>query len=87
MYATEVQEAYPEYGELLLSSLQVSLQVDSMGFGIFSTSEIVINSLLKGSRAVLLDSQEFAQLFIVVFEFVHVETQFTQILVFGNDVD
>jgi hypothetical protein len=87
MYATEVQEAYPEYGEFLLGSLEISLQIDSMGFSIFGTSEIVINSLLKSFRTILLDSQEFAQLFIVVFEFVHVETQSTQILVFGNDVN
>jgi len=58
-----------------------------MALSVFSTSEVVVNSLLQGFRTVLLSSQEFAQLLIVVFEFVHVETQFTQILVFGNDVD
>jgi hypothetical protein len=81
------KKAYPEYRELLLGSLQISLQVDSMAFSILSTSEIVVDTLLECFRAVLLYGQEFAQLLVVVFEFVHVETQFTQILVFGDDVD
>ena len=87
MYAIGVQEGYPEYGKLLLGSLQISLQVDSVGFGVFSASEVVVNSLLEGFRAVFLNGQEFAQFLIVVFEFVHVETQFTQILVFRDDVN
>ena len=47
MYATDWRDTYPQDGEFLLGSLQIGLQVDSMSFGVFGASEVVVNSLLQ----------------------------------------
>lgn len=47
MYATDGRDTYPQDGELLLSGLQIGLQIDSMSFGVFGASEVVVNSLLQ----------------------------------------